>query len=100
MCGWSSKKRRCVHTSSILRWVLPTIAPLSPPMAGPSQAEADLIAGILGGQSYLNNPHRDIPVVKSEPNLSPPPSSALDCRVSFWRAMVFSPGGDAVGKIA
>src|SRR5215467_6805037 len=35
-------------------------------------------------------------VVKSEPSLSPLLSSALDCRVSCWRAALFSLGGDGV----
>ena len=64
-----------------------------------AQAEADFIAGILGGQSYLNihtviNGGGEI-----RAQLVPLLSSALDCRVSCWRAAFFSLGGDGVSGL-
>src|SRR4051794_25821025 len=35
-------------------------------------------------------------VVKSEPSLSPVPSSVPDCLAFYWQGVAFSPGGDVV----
>ena len=65
-----------------------------------AQAELDFIAGVSGGQSYLN-----IHTVNNMGGeiraqlLSPARSSVRDCPAFYWQVVAFSPGGDVVSGL-